>query len=99
MNTRYLLWRMTYTNGLVAVCCCIWIMQELAERTKDASFLHDTLDSTFVFYDLTKAQLSIYQVKPPSACSFCYCSYWSVWRRLSAHNVSLKAMSGISVQI
>ncbi|CAM6067283.1 unnamed protein product [Sphagnum tenellum] len=36
--------------------------KELAEHTMDVSYHHDTLDSTFVFYDLTKAQLSVHQV-------------------------------------
>jgi hypothetical protein len=39
------------------------VLQELAEHTMDASYHHDTLDSTFVFYDLTKAQLSVHQVR------------------------------------
>ncbi|KAG0579506.1 hypothetical protein KC19_4G104000 [Ceratodon purpureus] len=36
--------------------------KELAQYTKDASLQHETLDSTFVFYDNTKAQLNVYQV-------------------------------------
>lgn len=37
-------------------------LQELAQYTKDASLQYETLDSTFVFYDNTKAQLNAYQV-------------------------------------
>lgn len=42
----------------------LWTLtfQELAQHTKDASLQHDTLDSTFVFYETTKAQLNVYQV-------------------------------------
>ncbi|KAG0631561.1 hypothetical protein M758_1G262500 [Ceratodon purpureus] len=36
--------------------------KELAQHTKDASLQHETLDSAHVFYDLTKAQLNVYQV-------------------------------------
>lgn len=36
--------------------------KELAQHTKDASLQHETVDSTFVFFDLTKAQLTVYQV-------------------------------------
>jgi hypothetical protein len=37
-------------------------VQELAQYTKEANLQHETLDSTFVFYDNTKAQLDVYQV-------------------------------------
>lgn len=60
---------------------CVWVLthsswtstsQELAQHTKDATLQHDTLDSTFVFYEMTKAQLNVYQV-----CSFLSsCSFW-----------------------
>jgi hypothetical protein len=36
--------------------------KELAQHTKDATLQHDTLDSTFAFYETTKAQLNVYQV-------------------------------------
>lgn len=36
--------------------------KELSQHTKDASLQHETLDSTFLFYDSTKAQLNVYQV-------------------------------------
>ncbi|CAM6095730.1 unnamed protein product [Calypogeia fissa] len=38
------------------------LQKELVDHTKDVSLQHDTLDGTFLFYDTTKAQLSIYQV-------------------------------------
>jgi len=37
-------------------------LQELAQHTKDASLQHETLDSTFVFYEMTKGQLNVHQV-------------------------------------